>query len=156
MHPANQEAPAGDGGLLPFWSPVATVVSAGGAVVSRLSFDPGNPRCQAATVLDVMGSGFTETSGSCSFSLAGSLCPAPTWSSLEQPVGVVVTPVAATPVFATVGYELVGAGDAAPFAGDLTITVHTWGPGGAPEGDVRFDWRCRVVSRPAVLRGAAG
>jgi hypothetical protein len=56
-----------------------------------------------------------------------------------EPINVVATPRAESPLFLTVTYSLV------PEGTDIQITVFSWDANGVAAPNVEFDWRCRAV-----------
>ncbi len=97
--------------------------------------------CPKQPLLDVSGSGTTDSAGQLKLRLTDFICL--TRITVETPINLLATPVWEKPVFVTVLQSLV-LGPSGTFGVDVNMTFFTWGPGGTRAGNIPFNWRCRV------------
>ena len=101
----------------------------------------GKKFCPDLPLLDVSGSGVTDSAGQLKLRLTDFICL--TRITIETPINLLATPIAEKPVFVTVLQSLV-LDPTLSFGVDVNMTFFTWAPGGTRVGNIPLNWRCRV------------
>ncbi len=104
--------------------------------------------CTPNRLMDITGGAVTGGNGTTEIALNDFVCIAPpeagsNFERLGPPVYFVATPRSRTPVTTT--FEVIMDSNQ-----DISIRIFTWDPAGNPQGGVRVDWRCCVVSQDVI------
>jgi hypothetical protein len=101
--------------------------------------------CSIVRLLEATGVSSTLADGKRVFQVSDVVCPEGVLWSFGEPINVIATPLAESPIFLTMTYSLVPQGPDPSFRPDVQMTVFTWNADGTPAPNVSFDWRCRAV-----------
>jgi hypothetical protein len=100
--------------------------------------------CSIVRLLEATGVSSTLADGKRVFQVSDVVCPEGVLWSFGEPINVVATPLAESPIFLTMTYSLISQGHPS-FQPDVQMTVFAWNADGSPAPNVVFDWRCRAV-----------
>jgi hypothetical protein len=105
-----------------------------------------NKFCFGNALLEASGGSSTLADGKRVFLVSDFLCGPYGEAALgfAEPINVVATPRAESPLFLTVTYSLVSEGTDPQFHPDVQITVFARDANGVAAPNVEFDWRCRA------------
>jgi hypothetical protein len=101
--------------------------------------------CSIVRLLEATGVSSTLADGKRVFQVSDVVCPEGVLWSFGEPINVVATPLAESPIFLTMTHSLISQGQDPSFQPDVQMTVFAWNTDGFPAPNVVFDWRCRAV-----------
>jgi hypothetical protein len=101
--------------------------------------------CSIVRLLEAAGVSSTLADGKRVFQVSDVVCPEGVLWSFGEPINVVATPLAESPILLTMTYSLISQGPDPSFQPDVQMTVFAWNADGSPAPNVMFDWRCRAV-----------
>ena len=101
--------------------------------------------CSIVHLLEATGVSSTLADGKRVFQVSDVVCPQGVTFGFAEPINIVATPLAESPIFLTMSYALIPQGPDPSFKLDVQITVFAWNANGSPAPNVLFDWRCRAV-----------
>ncbi len=101
--------------------------------------------CSIVRLLEATGVSSTLADGKRVFQVSDVVCPEGALWSFGEPINVVATALAESPILLTMTYSLISQGPDPSFQPDVQMTVFAWNIDGSPAPNVVFDWRCRAV-----------
>jgi hypothetical protein len=101
--------------------------------------------CSIVRLLEAAGVSSTLADGKRVFQVSDVVCPEGVLWSFGEPINVVATPLAESPILLTMTYSLISQGPDPSFQPDVQMTIFAWNADGSPAPNIMFDWRCRAV-----------
>ena len=101
--------------------------------------------CSIVRLLEATGVSSTLADGKRVLQVSDVVCQGGASFGFGEPINVVATPLAESPIFLTMTYSLIPQGPDPSFQPDVQMTVFTWNADGSLAPNVMFDWRCRAV-----------
>ena len=111
----------------------------------RSIFQGPSKDCSIVRLLEATGVSSTLADGKRVFQVSDVVCPQGVSFGFGEPINVVATAFAGTPIFLTMTYSLIPQGPDPLIHPDVQITVFAWNADGSPAPNVGFNWRCRAV-----------
>ena len=112
--------------------------------------------CSIVQLLEATGVSSTLADGKRVLQVSDVVCPQGVSFGFGEPINVVATPLAESPIFLTMTYLQIPQGPDPLIHPDVQITVFAWNANGSPAPNVVFHWRCRAVWLNPPSSGSRG